>query len=410
MMPIDADYSDDEGNVETEHKSWFEEAMNVGQNSSGTRSIFVIMPFLIANERTELELDHLFEDSLRAPLEAYSGLEGVRFKVERSQSKLRIHQEMHKDIAIADYAIVDLSGPHSNPNVMYELGVRLAISTKPVILIREKHPDNRPIFDVSGLHTFLYDPRQLDQLTQYIINKITAFENAEEQYVSPVLESIKQGLPFDENYIRQRAIDRLKGLSGLLEEYVVQVGNVSQRALTHLGIELKEYKTIVGSPPLAAPIDAALLSDVRAAEKVVSQLVKPPRGFSVESILTDSFLSDVLPQKLAKQFMLALRSYYVQYFGLHTYWQINPPILASMGFAKATLQILQIIKYACSLIDMGYTGPLDVDETTKGVVPLDHMEFAFALQLYQNDLNSSWNELFGYIDRALPDKRASRNE
>lgn len=177
-----------------EEASWFEKSFDSDIAKSMTRRVFVIMPFIKANNRGKEELDYLFEHIIKAPLEAFNDLE-IRFRVTRSQNKLRINNEMMKDIASADYLIADLSGQPPNPNVMYELGVRFAVSCKPVILIRENSSDNKRVFDVAHLHIYPYDILKLDQLTEYIIDKIRAFELIEEEYVSPVLESIEQDFP-----------------------------------------------------------------------------------------------------------------------------------------------------------------------------------------------------------------------
>ncbi len=141
-------------------KDWFSEALAVQTVRQFERRVFVIMPFTVANERDRGTLDEFYQKALKAPLET-EPWEGFGVRVFRSENKLRITDEMIKDLASADYVIADLSGTPPNPNVMYELGVRLSISTAPVILVREIHKDNHGIFDVSTLHTFHYRCKQV---------------------------------------------------------------------------------------------------------------------------------------------------------------------------------------------------------------------------------------------------------
>jgi hypothetical protein len=79
---------------------------------------------------------------------------------------------------------------------MYELGVRLAISDSPTILIRENHIDNRALFDIAHLHTFTYDSTDTSLLTRYLVAKITAYEKEAELYKSPVLDALSAGAPY----------------------------------------------------------------------------------------------------------------------------------------------------------------------------------------------------------------------
>ena len=78
-----------------------------------------------------------------------------------------------------------------NPNVMYELGVRLAISNAPVILFREENPENQRIFDIAGFYAFEFRPSQYRKLEDYIIGKLRKFETADEVYESPILKLLR---------------------------------------------------------------------------------------------------------------------------------------------------------------------------------------------------------------------------
>ena len=70
------------------------------------------------------------------------------------------------------------------------LGIRLSVSDKPVILIREEHPSNERVFDIGGLYTFDYSPFRLRPVEQYLIGKITQFDSGQEKFASPVRRAL----------------------------------------------------------------------------------------------------------------------------------------------------------------------------------------------------------------------------
>ena len=111
------------------------------QKSKTQRAIFVIMPFATTPTRNQDQLSVFFEENIKRPIEK-AALD-CEYKVWRSGEQFNITDEIIRDLFRADIVIADLSGMDPNPNVMYELGVRLAISDKPVILIREKNSGNK---------------------------------------------------------------------------------------------------------------------------------------------------------------------------------------------------------------------------------------------------------------------------
>lgn len=94
------------------------------------RRIFVIMPFVEAGSRNEAQLTAFFENNIKRPIEGADLRD--RYEVYRSGQSFDITAEIVRDLCRADIVIADLSGVDPNPNLMYELGVRLAISVRPV--------------------------------------------------------------------------------------------------------------------------------------------------------------------------------------------------------------------------------------------------------------------------------------
>lgn len=177
--------------------------------------VFVIMPFVTANERGAADLTTFFNDYIKHPLEL-----GGKFTVERSSDSILILDQILIDIAEADYVICDLSGPYANPNVMFELGIRLSVSHKPTILIREEHDNNQRIFDVSGLYTHPYKRTETRKLEQWLVTKISGYEAGTERYTSPVLKILNHDAAFWMQLPIAKACAFLGGISSACEAYL----------------------------------------------------------------------------------------------------------------------------------------------------------------------------------------------
>lgn len=149
------------------------------------------MPFVETPERNQSDLNAFYYDNIKNPIEKYTGFKN-QYKVLRSEDTFDITTQIIFNIYDSDILICDLSGYQANPNVMYELGVRLALSNDPVILIREENEKNRKIFDIAGFHSFDYKITQYKKVEEYLINKILKFETGEEIFKSPVLKTLKR--------------------------------------------------------------------------------------------------------------------------------------------------------------------------------------------------------------------------
>ena len=177
-----------------------------------SQMIFVVMPFSSTPTRDKRDLTEFFESHLKDRIER-EPIAGVSFVVKRSDDTFNINEQVIRDLYLADIVIADLSGREANPNVMYELGVRLAVSSKPVILIREDHAENRSIFDIAGFHTFVYSPLQYRLLEEHIVAKIERFTSKTEEYQSPVLSVLEQEPSIVRRIEANRLYNRLTAVS-----------------------------------------------------------------------------------------------------------------------------------------------------------------------------------------------------
>lgn len=182
--------------------------------------IFVIMPFVSANGRAEADLTSFFNDYIRLPIEENRELDNS-YSVIRSGNSLAMLDKIIEDIASADVVICDLSGEAANPNVMFELGLRLATSAKPTILIREDHPDNKRIFDVNGLFTFPYKVTRTRDLERFLIDKLKEYEKEPDVYESPVLKVLNQRAAFWMTLPIRKASAFLGGIASAAESCLI---------------------------------------------------------------------------------------------------------------------------------------------------------------------------------------------
>lgn len=118
----------------------------VGEAKKGTKGklkAFVIMPF---SEKNDKRAEGFFKEVLEG-LIIPGGIEaGFTVETANKQGSDVIHSTIINDLIEADLVIADLTD--HNPNVLFELGVRMAVD-KPVALIKSK--DTGKIFDVDSM-------------------------------------------------------------------------------------------------------------------------------------------------------------------------------------------------------------------------------------------------------------------
>jgi hypothetical protein len=165
--------------------------VRVGPPKKETKRVFVIMPFAESPTRGEAALTSFLENNLKKTIEEAEKLTN-EYHVHRSADAFNITEQIISDLHAADIVIADLSGQPPNPNVMYELGVRLAISDEPVILIREEHEDNKKVFDVGHFYIRPYNPLEYPELQNWLLDKLTRLETGEDPYESPVARIVER--------------------------------------------------------------------------------------------------------------------------------------------------------------------------------------------------------------------------
>lgn len=271
------------------------------------KTIFVIMPFTCANERNKEELTAFFEDNIKKPIESNKKFKN-RYSVRRSDDTFNITKQIILDLFTADIVICDLSGKDANPNVMYELGIRMALSNKPVILIREKYKENQIIFDISGFYTFMYNPKIPRQATDHICQKLDSLEGEREKYTSPLLDIIKDEVPLLRRESRNRAIHLLRVLEKSIK--AIWYGYSAGVAGTY-GYEesvISEYQGEIDK------LLATVAQPKKSSGNVILRLTGTPVP-AIEGYLTTQYLTGLVPVDIENKFTNAIMLYHISYFG-----------------------------------------------------------------------------------------------
>jgi hypothetical protein len=146
-IPDSVDVSEDSGRVFVGP-----ETITIAEaDGSSKLTAFVILPFV---EREPKHSPGFFAEMLRSIITPAAKASGFNVKTANRQGSDLIQSTIINDLMDADLVIADLT--EHNPNVMFELGMRMA-EDKPVVLI--KASGTGPLFDVDNmLRVFEYNP------------------------------------------------------------------------------------------------------------------------------------------------------------------------------------------------------------------------------------------------------------
>lgn len=115
------------------------------------------------------------------PVCSYFGYKAVR--ADRDAYSPRLIKNLGEHLSNDELVIADISG--NNPNVMYELGARVALQ-KAVILLRQKPSGERP-FDLRGVGTVAYDADNLTELRESVRTIVEKWQDNPENFVVPFI-------------------------------------------------------------------------------------------------------------------------------------------------------------------------------------------------------------------------------
>jgi hypothetical protein len=171
-------------------KSSPESTVTLSQASAGdAKVVFVIMPF---SEHTPTHTPGFFQEVLSSLITPAVAEAGFTVKTARRDGSDVIQSTIINELLSADLVVGDLT--EHNPNVLFELGVRMALE-KPVLLIKTN--DTARIFDVDNmLRVYDYSPnlwpstleKDIPALTKQIL---AAWESRNERTYMSILKSEK---------------------------------------------------------------------------------------------------------------------------------------------------------------------------------------------------------------------------
>ncbi|BDH56173.1 hypothetical protein [Tsukamurella sp. PLM1] len=137
-------------------------------SGSGKPVCFVAMPF---TEKTEAYPPRFFTEVYASLFEPAIEAAGFEAKTAKGQGSDVIHSTIVNGLLDADLALVDLT--EHNPNVLFELGLRIA-EKKPTVLV--KAIGTNPIFDVDNLMRVVsYNPNLWPSTVKEDLPRLTEF-------------------------------------------------------------------------------------------------------------------------------------------------------------------------------------------------------------------------------------------
>jgi hypothetical protein len=281
-----------------------------------TKHILVIMPFRQAGSRNVSDLDEFYR-RLKSRIESELELRNI-YRVSKSDSNFDIKPSLVRELYEADIVLTDLSGSIPNPNVMYELGIRLAVTDKPVILFREACAERLP-FDIGSYHVFEYSVAEYDRLESFIVDKLSRFELGLEHFRSPVLEALKYA-PSVIRVLQKEKIGKtivsavagvrggLRNLSGCLAAYLKE---------RDIGLVIP---SVIEEFPAFIVKNTEALKDIRWKEFAFT-LNEPP---GISALLTDLPLDDFIGRPAAKVWNTILSEFHVKFYASDFAWRVAP--------------------------------------------------------------------------------------
>jgi hypothetical protein len=165
-LPVESNPNDDSGKSGSKSVVTMAEAKN-----DSNLTCFVIMPF---KERDERHANGFFDELLQNVITPAGQAAGFNIKTANRKGSDVIQSTIINDLLNADLVLADLT--EHNPNVLFELGMRMA-EDKPVVLIRAEGTGQ--IFDVDNmLRVQDYNPNLWPSTVKKDVPKLTEFIKA----------------------------------------------------------------------------------------------------------------------------------------------------------------------------------------------------------------------------------------
>lgn len=288
------------------------------------------MPFGEANGRSHDDLTYFFNQHIKKPIEEAKNLL-FQYSVRRSESQLSMTDSIIASLVEADFVICDTSGPRSNANVMYELGIRFAVSHKPVILIRENAAENQTIFDIHGLYQHPYTQNRIALLEEHLLKKLEAYEKGTEIYESPILKSINSTSTYWSIVPKNKACAFLGGLALATEAALRVFGTQVQSYLLEKNSSLRPF------PPNEV---YKILQTVTSPELLIGFDYSFARMPPLDNYLSSVYLMGLVEDDLEREFREFLLAYSINFLASTSpYIQMDKTLLFTAYAAESLILI-----------------------------------------------------------------------
>ena len=269
------------------------------------KTIFVIMPFIKANDRDKQKLDHFFENVIKKYLESQTDFK-YNYNVIRSGTSLIITDRIIEDLYKSDIVLCDLSGEYPNPNVMYELGIRFTLTNNPVILFRERNSKNNNVFNISGLYIEPYESNMYEPLQEFIKSKILEYEDPSNRYHSPVLKVLEMEPTIVEKIQERQFLYQISLLEAICEKqkklYVASLYKILKDAFPDLPTNESEFLIY-----LTTETEKFKGFDFSSFNFSISG------NIVVENLILSNDLNAFLPKDIAEKIKVYLIDYYTRF-------------------------------------------------------------------------------------------------
>ncbi|MGS1002646.1 hypothetical protein [Burkholderia glumae] len=319
------------------------------------KKIFVIMPFVTANSRNESSLTSFFNDYIKHPIETATAL-ASEYVVHRSGNSFTILDTIIEDIAKADVVICDLSGEAANPNVMFELGLRLATSPKPTILIREENSTNKKIFDVSGLYTHPYSLTATRDLERFLIEKLAEYETNHDSYESPVLKILNHRAAFWMMLPVRKASAFLGGIASAADACLDIFSKALELHLASKNCPVRINDSSMVFRTIGELSDPTLLDDFN------YNISSIP---SLDSYLSSVYLLGLVEDDVEKQFRRYAMAYSLNFNRGNSALFASSRFEEFMGYAYETLMLMNLSRIIINILDRRQGGTERVELVKK---------------------------------------------
>ncbi len=198
------------------------------------KKCFVIMPFSKAYSLTKEQWTEVFTHTIKPAVEDCGlGYECERYEFRRAN----IIKDILQEINSANIVIADLTG--SNPNVLWELGVRHTLSKRTILIAQDKRflPSDLQDYPIIT-YKYQQTPTEVSKFKQEISDKLKDIEADPEKSDSPVADFLQLK---NIDILTYEKSSNLKKISALISELSYNIDKTDV-ILNHLNTAQEERK------------------------------------------------------------------------------------------------------------------------------------------------------------------------